>query len=396
MARIAIILGRLVIGGTTMDTLQVAQALQHQHEVLLITGGGDKDEFEAAYLTEHLPGIRQERINGFSGSIHTVRDLRAWWQIRKVIRRFSPHIVHTHTAKAGLLGRLAAAAERVPMVVHTYHGLMFSGYYGPAMSKLVIQMERWLASKTHRVIALSQMQKAQLVEQYRICKAEKVAIVPLGINLRVFEEQLDAKRREFREKYLLQPGEVAIGIVGRIVPVKNHSLFIQVAGQLTNEKKLPARFFIIGDGPLRRRLFAEAKARQINFTYFPEDPRQATLTFTSWVTEVDKAMAGLDVVVLTSLNEGTPVSLMEAQACGVPVVATRAGGIDDIVQHSVTGYTIDQNQPQLLAEKLEELILDPKKRQEMGAKGQAFARLHFRKDRQVADLNRIYLEAIQS
>ena len=389
MAKIAIILGRLVIGGTTMDTLQAARHLQQEHELLLITGGGQKDEFEAAYLTEHLPSIRHERIQGFSGNIHLWQDWKTYRQLRRVLRRFQPDIVHTHTAKAGLIGRLAAAAERVPVLVHTFHGLMFHGYYSTFVSRFIVYMERWLAKKTTRIIALSSMQQQQIVAQYRICPLQKVHVVPLGIELDAFTEQQDSKRSFFRSRYKLDEDEVAIGIVGRIVPIKNHDLFLQVVAQL--HPQFPqARFFIVGDGHLRRKLQQQCDRLEIDYTFFPEEPRKATLIFTSWITEVDKAMAGLDMVVLTSHNEGTPVSLMEAQAAGKPVVSTKAGGIDDIVRNGETGLTVKQHDAGHLCEAISQLLNNNAQRLAMGKAGEAFAQAQFRKERQVADLNLLY------
>jgi glycosyltransferase involved in cell wall biosynthesis len=391
MSKIAIILGRLVIGGTTMDTLQVAQHLQTRHQVLLITGGGEKDEFEAAYLTDLLPHIRHERINGFSGSIHPVRDYKAYLQIRKVLRKFKPDIVHTHTAKAGLLGRLAASAEKVPVIVHTYHGLLFHGYYNKTISGLIVRLERWLATKTTRIIALSVTQQQQIVHDYRICKAEKISVVPLGISLDVFANNRLQKRADFRSRYRLEENEIAVGIVGRIVPIKNHLFFLKVA-KAAEQANLNLRFFIIGDGHLRKKLQAVCEDWQLDYTYFPEEPRAAVITFTSWITEVDKAMAGLDIVALTSFNEGTPVSLMEAQAAAKPVIATKAGGIDDIVKNNETGYTVDQGDVQVFAERLTFLASNKEAMKEMGAAGERLANEQFRKLRQVEDLNNLYCQ----
>ncbi|HSC53843.1 MAG TPA: glycosyltransferase [Phnomibacter sp.] len=389
MSKIAIILGRLVIGGTTMDTLQAAQYLQNDHEVLLIAGGGQKDEFEAAYLTDMLPQVRHERINGFSGSIHLLRDYKAYRQVRKVLRKFQPDIVHTHTAKAGLIGRLAAAAEKVPVIVHTYHGLIFHGYYSLAVSRWVIKLERWLATKSTRLIALSQTQQKQIVEDYGVCKYEKTAVVPLGISLETFADNRAQKRADFRKRYRLQEGEIAIGIVGRIVPIKNHLFFLRVAWQM-QQKQWSLRYFIIGDGHLRKKLQTACEELQLDHTYFPEDPRVATITFTSWITEVDKAMAGLDIIALTSFNEGTPVSLMEAQAAAKPVIATKAGGIDDIVQNNSTGFTIAQGDEAQFVEKLQYLVANPVEMKAMGEAGELFAHQQFRKQRQVEDLTRLY------
>lgn len=372
-----------------MDTLQVAQHLQTMHEVLLITGGGEKDEFEAAYLTAHLPQVRQERINGFSGSLQPIHDFKAYLKIRKTLRRFKPHIVHTHTAKAGLLGRLAAAAEKVPVIVHTYHGLMFSGYYNAWVSRWVVRVERWLAKKSTRIIALSNTQRHQIANQYAVCAAEKIEVVPLGINLDAFMQADALKRQQFRTKYYLNDSQIAVGIVGRVVPVKNHAFFIKVVAAL-HHLFPQLRFFVVGDGPLRRKLQQEAKNLGIEQTFFPEEPKPATLCFTSWITEVDVALAGLDIVVLTSLNEGTPVSLMEAQAAAKPVMATRAGGIEDIVVDGHTGFTVEQGNLQDFCDKLSALVHNPGLRSQMGQNGVLFAKKQFQKERQVEDLNLLY------
>jgi glycosyltransferase involved in cell wall biosynthesis len=372
-----------------MDTLQAAQYLQRNHEVLLITGGGDRDEFEAAYLTEYLPRIRKERINGFSGNISLVRDVRALFKIKEVLRRFKPDIVHTHTAKAGLLGRLAARLEKVPVIVHTYHGLIFHSYYGALKSRWVVKAEQWLAKYTTCIVALSEKQKDLIANTYRVCPAEKIAVVPLGIDLSAFRTNMDQKRREFREKYLLNTTEVAVGIVGRVVPVKNHSFFLKVVALLAKQG-VHARYFVIGDGQLRRKLMNECVLLGLDHTFFPEDPRVATITFTSWITEVDKAMAGLDIIALSSYNEGTPVSLMEAQAAGKPVVSTQAGGIEDIMREGETGFCTPQGDLTAYCSALEYLINHSPTRLKFGEAGKAFAAEMFRKERQVNDLNALY------
>lgn len=395
MPRIAIILGRLVIGGTTMDTLQAARYLQQDYEVLLITGGGDKDEFEAAYLTSHLPLVRHERIEGFSSKISLIKDWRAYRRIKKILLKFNPDIVHTHTAKAGLLGRLAAFGAKVPVIVHTYHGMLFQGYYSRRISRLIIAIERWLAGKTTCIIALSTIQKQQLVTDFGIAGADKIQIVSLGIEIEHFTNQQSEKRVVFRKHYFIEEAEVAIGIVGRVVPIKNHLFFLQVANMLL-QKKLPVRFFIIGDGILRKKLQQESNRMGISNSYFPENPVRADLIYTSWITEIENAIDGLDIIVLTSFNEGTPVSLMEAQAAGRPVVASKAGGIDDILVHGQTGFSIPQGDADMFSAYLEKLVTNPALRRQMGEAGATLARNQFQKQRQVTDLKNLYQQLIKN
>jgi glycosyltransferase involved in cell wall biosynthesis len=238
-------------------------------------------------------------------------------------------------------------------------------------------------------VALSEKQKYLLTTTYHVCPAEKIAVVPLGIDLSAFQTNMEQKRIEFREKYLLGSAEVAVGIVGRVVPVKNHSFFLKAVALLARQG-VHARFFIIGDGQLRRRLMQECAHLGLNHTYFPEDPRVATITFTSWITEVDKAMAGLDIVALSSYNEGTPVSLMEAQAAGKPVVSTQAGGIEDIMREGETGFCTPQGDLTAYCSALATLINHSPTRLSFGQAGMAFASERFRKERQVNDLNTLY------
>jgi len=173
------------------------------------------------------------------------------------------------------------------------------------------------------------------------------------------------------------------------VPVKNHSFFLKVVALLAKQG-VHARYFVIGDGQLRRKLMNECVLLGLDHTFFPEDPRVATITFTSWITEVDKAMAGLDIIALSSYNEGTPVSLMEAQAAGKPVVSTQAGGIEDIMREGETGFCTPQGDLTAYCSALEYLINHSPTRLKFGEAGKAFAAEMFRKERQVNDLNALY------
>lgn len=387
--KIAVILGRLVIGGAILDTLQVLAYLQYDFEIMLITGNSQKDEYEAGYLTEKLPKVVLKKVNGFSGNINPVRDWRAYLEIKAILKDFKPHIVHTHTPKAGLIGRLAAFSAKVPVVVHTYHGMIFQGYYGPTLSKMVVKLERWLTKKTTAVVALSEKQLHQLTSSYKITQPQKVTVIPLGIETNDFQADNEEKRKRFREKYLVKDDEVAVGIIGRIVPIKNHHFFLQVVKELS-KKQLPVRFFIIGDGVLRSSLEQECEIAGIDYTFFPQHPRLAHLTFTSWIVDASKAICGLDIVALTSISEGTPVSLLEAQAAGRPVVTTRAGAVENIVQNGRTGYIVEQSDVGNFASYLEKLITQPDLLNQMGKMGITFIKENFEKERQVKDFKNLY------
>jgi glycosyltransferase involved in cell wall biosynthesis len=378
-----------------MDTLQFIKYLQETYDVLLITGGGEKDEFEAAYLTEHLGRVRIERLPNFKRNINLLNDWRTYRHVKKILQDFKPDIVHTHNSKSGLVGRWAAHQTKVPVILHTYHGLLFHGYFNPWLTWLLKKIERKLGIISTRLIALSQSQKNELVQEHKIADAAKIEIVPLGIEVQNFQQQLTQKRDAFRKKYLLADDEVAVGIVGRIVPIKNHSMFLQVAAKLLQKSKTKVRFFIIGNGELRKKLEQECVQLNISKTYFPSNPIVSNITFTSWITEIEKAIAGLDIVALTSINEGTPVSLIEAQAAGKPVIATVAGGIEDVMLNNQTGFCIAQNDVDAYCEKLERLIENAELRKQMGDAGFAFVEHKFSKTQQVNLLDSLYKKLMQ-
>ncbi len=396
MPRLTIILGRMVISGTTMDTLQFIKYLQSSYDILLITGGGEKDEFEAAYLTEHLGRVRIERLPNFKRNINLLNDWRTYLHVKKILQNFKPDIVHTHNSKSGLVGRWAAHRTNVPVILHTYHGLLFHGYFGPLLTRVLKGIERKLATISTCLIALSQSQKNELVQEHKIADAAKIEIVPLGIEVQNFQQQQAEKREAFRKKYLLADDEVAVGIVGRIVPIKNHSFFLQVAARLLQQTKTKVRFFVIGNGEQRKKLEQECTQLQITKTYFPSNPEVASITFTSWITEIEKAIAGLDIVALTSINEGTPVSLIEAQAAGKPVIATVAGGIEDVMLNNESGFCIAQNDLEAYCDKLQLLVESETRRKQMGKAGFVFVEHKFSKQQQVNLLDDMYKKLIQA
>jgi glycosyltransferase involved in cell wall biosynthesis len=311
-----------------------------------------------------------------------------------MIREFKPDIVHTHAAKAGALGRLAALHEKVPVIIHTFHGHVFHSYFSPIKTKIFLAIERYLAKKSSGIIAISDRQKKDLTLKYRVCPASKVHMIPLGFDLRSFRENIPEKRESFRKKYLLDDDEIAIGIIGRLVPVKNHPLFMASAAAVLKQTKRKVRFFIIGDGESKELLFREAEALDLNYTYFRSKPIKADLTFCSWIKEVDVAVSGLDIVALSSYNEGTPVSLIEAQAGDKPVISTNVGGIENVVIKNDTALLVDSNDYKEYAEQLLRLIEDDELRDRLGKNGWEFVREKFHFTRMIKEVSLLYKQLL--
>ncbi len=328
MPKVLIIINRLNIGGMVSHVANLLRYLKDDFEIRLLAGQIDPSEGNAEYLLEDS-GIKPTYIPSMQRAISPSKDWKAYHFIKDYIKEYQPDIVHTHAAKAGGLGRLAAHSAKVPVIIHTFHGHVFHSYFSPLKTNFFIQAERYFASKSSAIITISELQKKDIGTTYKICDPSKIAMIPLGYNLESFDQNTDEKRKFFRQEWGLQENEIAIGIVGRLVPIKNHDLFLRVIGNLTKQKTKKFKAFIIGDGELRADLESKAKALGINFNNKADD--NAQLIFTSWLKNVDEVYAGLDIVCLTSLNEGTPVSLIEALAASCPVISTDVGGVKDVL-----------------------------------------------------------------
>jgi glycosyltransferase involved in cell wall biosynthesis len=383
------IINRLNIGGPTYNAVYLSKYLAPEYETLLVAGMKDDTEGDSSYIArEH--GLEPVFIPDMRRNISPLADWRGYHQVQAIVRAFKPHIVHTHAAKAGALGRLAAAANGVPVIVHTFHGHVFHSYFGPLKTRAFIEAERYLARKSAAIVAISETQKQELSEVYKICPPQKIAVVPNGFDLSRFMHNQPALREQFRNQFGIRENEVAIGIVGRLVPIKNHRLFLEAFAQVRAGNP-QARAVIIGDGELRAEI--EQQAHALGLTIGTGGDAQ--VVFTSWVLDVERAYAGLDVVALTSLNEGTPVSLIEAQAAAKPVVSTRVGGVADVVRHNETGCLVPSGDVQALAAALQQLVQSPVQRNDMGLAGRQWVEQRFGYQRLVKDMAALYDRLLQ-
>lgn len=364
-------------------------------ETMLVIGGKDDHEQEATHLTERL-GIEPVEIPVMKRAIDLRADRAAYLQVKELIQKFKPDVVHTHAAKSGAIGRLAAHACKVPVVVHTFHGHVFHSYFGKLKSNAFVQIERYLARRSSGIIAISDIQKQELSDTYKICPADKIEVIPLGFDLDHFNQDVEAKRNSFRMRYGIKENEVAIGIVGRIVPVKNHQLFVDAVAKMRSEAVYPLRFIVVGDGDMRVDMEQGFRKAGIEYAYFPDSPSPAQAICTSWLTAMDEVFAGLDIVALTSHNEGTPVSLIEAQASGRPVVSTNVGGVADIVANGQTGYVVPPGDVAAFAAALLRLADDKLMRRAFGNSGKLAVMKRFSYQRLVRDMDQYYRSLLAS
>lgn len=313
---------RICIGGPALNTILLSAHLDtRRFETRLLGGALDPGEASMDALAREK-GVSITVIPSMGRSISWVEDLRALLALIRYMRDFRPHIVHTHTAKAGALGRVAAWLCRVPVRIHTFHGHVFHGYFSRFWSRMVIWVERMLARMSTAIVAISPRQRKDLVEAYRVVPDRKCHVIRLGFEL---DKLKDGQPGRFKAQLGLPSDVMLVGIIARLVPIKNHHLFVKAVAHWVHRQKgfspNSLRFLIIGDGELREDL--QTLVTQLEL--------EEWVIFTGWVENVADIYADLNLNVLVSRNEGTPVTLIEGLSVGVPALCTEVGGVRDFL-----------------------------------------------------------------
>ncbi|MBP7497826.1 MAG: glycosyltransferase [Bacteroidales bacterium] len=389
MYKVLRIINRFNLGGPTFNAAYLTKYLEPDYQTLLMGGVKQASEESSEFIIKDL-GINYQIIPEMRRTINYLNDLKAYNIISKTIKDFKPDIVHTHAAKAGAIGRVAAHRNKVPVILHTYHGHVFHSYFNSLKSSFYINIERYLAGISTKIIAISEIQKYELSQIHKIAKSDKFEIIPLGFDLSKFNTDKEAKRLKFREYYKINDDEIAVGIIGRLAPVKNHIFFIDSIENVLKATSKKLRFIIIGDGESKFEIIEHIKNKNIPYSEFNIDKKAATITFTSWIKNIDTALPGLDIVALTSLNEGTPVSLIEAQAAGKPIISTKVGGIENVVIPCKSALLSEVQDLETFSSNLLKLIEDDKLRYEMSLYGWDFVKEKFHYTRLVADMKNLY------
>lgn len=398
--KIVRILGRLNIGGPAIHAVLLTEGLNdRQFHSILVTGTVGKSEGDMAYFAQQH-GVHPLIVPELGREISWLEDIVALWKLYKILVRERPDIVHTHTAKAGTLGRIAAVLARVPIRIHTFHGHVFDGYFGRLKTKLFILIERILAVVTTRILAISQEQLLDLSIRYGIAPREKFRVVPLGFDLSPF---LKGKALDERKGHSAGTEDIVIGLVGRLVHIKNPQMAVRAVESLAHDGSVAqrVRLIVAGDGELRVEL-----QRQV---------RQAGLgdkiQFAGWLQNLPNLYASLDLLILTSLNEGTPVVLIEAMAAGLPFIATKVGGVSDLACGAeavvygsngrplfsvfANGVLVASGDDEGFAAALKFLCREPERRQRMGREGRRFVRELYSEERLLQDMQMLYRECLE-
>jgi glycosyltransferase involved in cell wall biosynthesis len=391
--RIARVIARLNIGGPAIQAIELSSRLAARgFETLLIYGSLGPGEGDMRYLLDNRDEPpRAVHVPELKRAIAPYDDLRAFRQVYRLLRRFEPSLVHTHTAKAGAIGRLAAAAcnrsigrARRARIVHTYHGHVLDEYFGPAKTRMFIAAERGLAALTDRIVAISPRIQRELLHDYRIGRSEQYRTVPLGFDLDVFAAIDDDRRRQARRTLGLALGIPVVTTAGRLTAIKHHQLFLETAQRVL--RVCPAATFLIaGDGELRAGLEAEAASLGI----------ASQVRFLGWQRDLPTLYAATDIFLLTSRNEGTPVALIESLAAGCAGVSTDVGGVRDVIPTDEVGLAAPSGDAAALADLVIALIADPARRMAVGEAGRRRALERYRIQQLVADIDAMYRDLLE-
>ncbi len=367
--RVMRIIARMNVGGPALQVSALADGLDPQRfeQRLLV---GDCDEGEADYLTLRAPHIEAVRVAGLGRSPNPTGDARALATITREIRSFRPHVVHTHTAKAGVLGRSAAILGGAKTRVHTFHGHLLHGYFSPRVTRAVVEVERAYARRTTRLVAVGRQVRDELLAA-KIGKPDQYVIVPPGVRL-----PAAPPRAEARSMLGLPPDAPVVAFVARLTQVKRPDRFAEVA-RLVAAAVPDAHFVVAGEGEL----FDDLRARL--------EPLGDRAHLVGWRPDVETIYAAADVTVLTSDNEGMPVSLIVAASMGCPAVTTRVGSAGEVVLDGETGFVTDVDAA-ALADATVRILADPALRSRFAAAAAAHAHAHFSADRLVRDIAALY------
>ena len=394
------IIARLNVGGPARHVVWLTKALQDdEFQTTLIAGSVPPGEDDMGYFADEN-GVRPVYLREMSREI-SPSDTRSLLKLYRLIKAEKPDIIHTHTAKAGTLGRIAGSMyrwltwgtlvgrpRRVRMV-HTFHGHVFHSYYSPAKTRAFLAIERTLARATDRIVVLSDQQLDEINKKFRVGNLERFAVVPLGIDIEQFDSD-PSVRQKLRAEFGVQESDVVVGFVGRLTEIKNISLLLHAAARIRERKDV--KFAIVGDGHLRPDL--EQKAASLD--------NGSNTIFLGNRSDISDIYSALDIVALTSLNEGTPLSLIEAMAAGKPVISTGVGGVRDLlgaVREEYGGFSIcdrgirvESFEPADYQAGLTYLVENRRWRAEIAESGRKYIRSRYGKDRLIDDIKRLYRE----
>jgi len=390
MAKILHIITRLDMGGSAQNTLLGCRELCGKYEIILVHGLSRESRMtdaEKQVVNEKIEAARRQGVEiiplpSMVRSIRPVKDFKALLSLVRLVLKEKPDIVHTHSSKDGILGRLAARIAGAPQIIHTPHGHVFYGHFGAFASKIFLWIEKIFSRFTDRVVALTDGEKDDYIN-LSVCPPEQLFKIHSGVDVKKFMNA-NGNRVEKRRSLGLDQNEPVIGFVGWLLPIKGPDYLLKAMDYVWRGHP-ETSLIMVGKGDMDVELRAEALKKNAN----------GKIKFLGWREDIDEIMPLFDMLVLPSLNEGMGRVLVEAMAAGKPVVASRVGGIPDLVRHEETGYLVPPADEEALAEGIKKLLDDPEKARQMGQRGKEYCH-QFSLEAMIERLDNLYSELINS
>lgn len=379
--KIALVITRLDRGGAPDLLLSIINHLDpNRYDISLISGltlhplSGIQEISQKNIKLIFVPCLRRE--------INPLLDIKACFKLYRIFKEERFDIVHTHTAKAGVLGRITARLAGIKKIAHLPHGHNFYGYFGPLRTKLATILERFIAHFTDRLIVLTELEKQDFLK-FKVGKISKIVVINSGLNLDRYRQAV-IDRVKVKEEFSVQENEFLVGMIGRLEPVKGPQYFVE-ASTLVCKEFPQTKFLVAGDGRLKPEL--EFQARRLGV--------YDRFIFTGWREDIPEILPILDILVLPSLNEAVGRILIEAGACGIPVIASRVGGIPEIVKDNQTGVLVAAGDPPRLAEAIILLLKDRERRLRMGENARAWVDGKFSAENMADKFAKVYEELVK-
>ncbi len=384
MAKVVRIQSRICGGGPALHSILLSEGLSYskgaRYDTTLLGGALEPGESSMENFASDR-GVRFEVLPQMRRAVNPLADARAVAQTARRLRELSPEIVHTHTAKAGAVGRMAAKLVRTPVLVHTFHGHVFDGYFSPRKAQAFIAAERALAKVTDQILALSEQQRQDLAFKYKIAPVEKIKVVPLGLELEPFLHAVPTRCGPMRQALGIEPQAEVVAAAGRFVPIKRFDLLIAAFAKLQAQRP-DVHLVLAGDGSAEARAELERLAA----------PLQGRVHFLGWRRDLHNVFAEADLLALSSDNEGTPVTVIESLVSGMPVVATRVGGVEDIL-NGTRGSLVAPGDVGALAQAMQDRLRIGERLPQL--EREAVAR-QFSHRRLIADIETLYDQLLES
>lgn len=376
MKKVVHVIARLNIGGPAIYAIILSSGLDKKRFSTTLICGAEGEKEGSMRDEAEKKGINLIFISELGRELHPIKDIVTFLKLFWIIKKIKPDILHTHTAKAGTIGRLAAWLAGAGVIIHTFHGHVLHSYFSPAKTKLFILIEKLFARITNRIIVLTESQKREILE-FGIGRPERFSVIPLGLNLDKFYD-LEEKKGILRKELGLSLDTPLIGIVARLAQIKDHKTFF-LSARLLLKKIAGVRFIVVGDGPLRSEL--EELTRELGI--------KEKVFFLGFREDLDVIYADLSLLVLSSQNEGLPTAIIEAQASCLPVVSTNVGGVSELIKDGETGYLVPAKNPEMLAEAMEKVLKDQNLAKKMGEAGKENSK-KYGAERLIRDIEALY------